>query len=128
MRILKWLGLMLLGLIVIAGVLAVFNWDKLVRLNTVNTLFSEELIVSNFSNMDKAFFNVPVPSKGEVEEWQMEAKTLPDSFESSIGTKNLREWLEESRTTSKKFFFIYLFFIYFVFEKNGPHEQRDRKR
>ena len=100
MKILKWLGFTLLTLLVVVGVLAAFNWEKLVRLNNVNTLFSEELIVSNFSNMDKAFFNVPVPSGGEVEPWEKELKDLPLTFDSAIGTKNLQEWLEESRTTS----------------------------
>jgi len=100
MRVLKWLGASILALVIIAGVLAVIYWDKLVRLNTVNTLFSEELIVSNFSNMDKAFFNVPIRSAGDVEAWEKEARTLPDDFDSSLGSKKLNAWLEETQTTS----------------------------
>ncbi|MDJ0613781.1 MAG: serine hydrolase [Rhizobiaceae bacterium] len=100
MRILKWLGGIVLALVLIGAVLAFFNWEKLVRLNTVNTLFSEELIVSNFSSMDKAFFHVPVPAEGEVEAWEEEPKTLPTSFESAIGTKDMKQWLEETQTTS----------------------------
>ena len=100
MRILIWIGYVLLVLVGLAAILAFFNWDKLVRLNTVNTLFSEELIVSNFSNMDKAFFNVPIPSEGDVEEWVAEPRPLPQTFNSPAGEKNVVEWLEETKTTS----------------------------
>jgi len=100
MKILKWIGYTLLALVLLAAVLAYYNWEKLVRLNSVNTLFSEERIVSNFSNMDKAFYSVPIPARGDVEEWQISAKSLPQTFDSPLGTQNIKQWLEETATTS----------------------------
>lgn len=100
MRILKWLGGIVLVILIAGAVLAVFNWEKLVRLNKVNTLFSEELIVSNFSNMGEAFLNVPIPSRGDVEPWVSDAKSLPETFRSANGEKDLAQWLEETKTTS----------------------------
>lgn len=100
MRLLKWIAYAIIALIVLGAILAFFNWDRLVRLNTVNTLFSEELIVSNFSNMNKAFFNVPVPAEGDVEDWEYTPKPLPETFESRIGEMNTVQWLEETKATS----------------------------
>lgn len=100
MRILKFISAVLLFLIIVGGILAFVFWDKLVRLNAVNTLFSEELIVSNFSNMDKAFFNTSIPSSGDLETWEVALKPLPEKFNSPLGEKNIQNWLQETSTTS----------------------------
>lgn len=100
MKMLKWLGYVIVALVLVGAVLAYLNWDRLVRLNNVNTLFSEDLIVSNFSNIDKVFFNVPVPSAGDVEPWEKETANLPERFNSPVGEKVLVDWLEDSATTS----------------------------
>ena len=57
----KWLfrGLVVSALIMLALVL--WKREELTRLLAVNSLFSEEKIVANFSNMDTAFLHVPVP-------------------------------------------------------------------
>ncbi|MCT4557178.1 MAG: beta-lactamase family protein [Pelagimonas sp.] len=54
-----------LGAAVIAA-LVVWKREELTRLNAVNTLFSEEKIVSNFSNMKQLFVNVPITRTGKV--------------------------------------------------------------
>lgn len=100
MRILKALLLFLVFLVILGGILAFVFWDKLVRLNSVNTLFTEELIVSNFSNMDKAFFNTKIPAGGDVEAWESDAKPLPETFNSPLGEQKVVDWLAETRTTS----------------------------
>ena len=100
MRLLKWIGTIVLVLLVLLAVLAIFNWDRLVKLQAVNTLFSEELIVSNFSNMEKAFYTVPIPAKGDVEPWTEDPKSLPQAFDGPLGKMELAKWLEESKTTS----------------------------
>ncbi|MEM7214245.1 MAG: serine hydrolase [Pseudomonadota bacterium] len=100
MRILKGIGVLLLALIVGAGILAYLNWDKLVRLNAVNTLFSEEKIVVNFSNMRDLFFHTEIPSSGEVIAWEEAPEPLPEAFTAAGSERNLSEWLEESATTS----------------------------
>ncbi|MEL7428444.1 MAG: serine hydrolase [Pseudomonadota bacterium] len=100
MRILKWLGYALFVLVAVIAILAFFNWERLVRLNSVNTLFSAEKIVTNFSNMDDAFYTVPIPSDGDVEAWEEAPLDIPASFDSPLGEKQTEDWLAESRTTS----------------------------
>ena len=100
MRILKWLGYALLALIVLAGILAFFNWERLVRLNAVNTLFSEEKIVGNFSSMRDLFFYTGIPSSGEVVAWEDAPKPLPETFIGAGTERNLADWLEETATTA----------------------------
>ncbi|GHF35899.1 serine hydrolase domain-containing protein [Seohaeicola zhoushanensis] len=57
----KWLGRVLLALLLAAVVVGLWKRDELMRLWAVNSLFSESRIVSNFSHMDKAFLTTPVP-------------------------------------------------------------------
>ncbi|MCW9042437.1 MAG: beta-lactamase family protein [Pseudopelagicola sp.] len=56
----KWLGRVLLLLIVTAAVLYAWKRDEITRLMAVNSLFSEEKIVHNFSHMDTLFHTSPV--------------------------------------------------------------------
>ncbi len=96
MRVLKWFGYLLLLLVVVAA----FNWEKIVRLNAVNTLFSEEKIVSNFSTMNELFLFAEIPSGGEVTAWQTEEKELPETFASGDKKRSLADWQEYSKATS----------------------------
>jgi len=57
----KWLGRILLALVLAALVIGLWKRDEITRLMAVNSLFSEEKIVSNFSNMNAAFLWAPVP-------------------------------------------------------------------
>lgn len=57
----KWLGRALLALILAAVVVGVWKREEITRLLAVNSLFAEEKIVHNFSNMDAAFLSVPLP-------------------------------------------------------------------
>ncbi len=56
----KWLGRILLLLIVTAAVLYIWKREEITRLMAVNSLFSEEKIVHNFSHMDTLFLTTPV--------------------------------------------------------------------
>jgi len=60
-RFLKWFfrGLIIIGLIILC--LALWKREELTRLMAVNSLFSEDKIVMNFSHMDAAFLTVDVP-------------------------------------------------------------------
>lgn len=60
----KWLGRILLALVLAAAVVGVWKRDEITRLWAVNTLFDEEKIVGNFSHMDAAFLTTPV-SRGD---------------------------------------------------------------
>lgn len=60
-RFLKWTfrGLLLLGIVILA--IGLWKREEITRLMAVNSLFSEEKIVNNFSHMDQAFLTVAVP-------------------------------------------------------------------
>lgn len=57
----KRLGRIALALILAAVVVGIWKREEITRLLAVNSLFSEEKIVQNFSNMDAAFLSAPVP-------------------------------------------------------------------
>lgn len=100
MRILKWIGLFVLALVITSGIFAGIYWDRLVRLNAVNTLFAEDRIVGNFSHMDALFFHAPIPASGRRQPWDVAPQNLPESFTSADGERNLAQWLADTRTTS----------------------------
>ena len=57
----KWLGRLLLALVLALVVVGLWKREQITRLLAVNSLFSEEKIVQNFSHMDAAFLSIPVP-------------------------------------------------------------------
>ncbi|WP_171173464.1 serine hydrolase [Ruegeria sp. HKCCD8929] len=57
----KWLGRILLALVLAATVVGVWKRDEIRRLMAVNSLFSEDKIVFNFSNMNAAFLTADLP-------------------------------------------------------------------
>lgn len=61
----KWLGRILLALVLAVVVIGLWKREQITRLLAVNSLFSEEKIVQNFSHMDDAFLTTPVP-RGDV--------------------------------------------------------------
>ncbi|MEM6306077.1 MAG: serine hydrolase [Pseudomonadota bacterium] len=91
--VLKW-GLRLLLLLVVAALaVGLWNREEITRLLAVNSLFSEEKIVNNFSNMDAAFLTTPVArGDGPTSELPFGPKTeLP---------KSVAPWIEERTVTS----------------------------
>lgn len=54
-RLLKFFGYMLLVLLVVAAALGIWKREEITRLLAVNTLFREDRIVANFSNMEALF-------------------------------------------------------------------------
>lgn len=57
----KWLGRLLLALVLAAVVVGLWKREEITRLMAVNSLFAEDRIVENFSTMNAAFLTVPVP-------------------------------------------------------------------
>lgn len=57
----KWLGRVLAALLLAAVVIGIWKREELTRLMAVNSLFSADRIVQNFSHMDRAFLTTPVP-------------------------------------------------------------------
>ena len=85
----KWLGRILI-LLVIAGVaLWVFKREEINRLMAVNSLFSQEKIVNNFSNMNTMFASSPVPrGDGPVSELPVgTALALPADYDDWVKTR-----------------------------------------
>ncbi|SLN25029.1 6-aminohexanoate-dimer hydrolase [Falsiruegeria litorea R37] len=89
----KWLGRILLALILAAAVVGVWKREELTRLLAVNSLFSEENIVNNFSNMDAAFLTVSLPrGNGPTSEL-----TYGPEYDLPTGVD---QWIEERAVTS----------------------------
>lgn len=57
----KWLGRLLLALVLAAVVIGLWKREEITRLLAVNSLFSADKIITNFSHMDAAFLTTPVP-------------------------------------------------------------------
>ncbi|RXV64930.1 6-aminohexanoate hydrolase [Roseovarius sp. A46] len=92
-RILKWTGRVLLALVLAATVVGLWKREEITRLIAVNTLFSEEKIVTNFSGMERAFLTVPVPrGDGPVSD-------LPRGPEMTLPA-DVTDWVETRNVTS----------------------------
>lgn len=91
--VLKWIMRALLALVLAALVIGLWNRDEITRLMAVNTLFDEDRIVGNFSNMDAAFLTRRVPrGDGPVSDLPQGAPlTLPDGAQA---------WIEDRWVTS----------------------------
>ena len=89
----KWLGRVLLVTVLIAVVAGIWKREQIQRLWAVNSLFSADKIVKNFSHMDAAFLSTPVGrGTGEVSPMpQGEAMELPEGAGA---------WIEERAVTS----------------------------
>ncbi|MCK0102334.1 serine hydrolase [Pseudohalocynthiibacter sp. F2068] len=83
----------LLVLLVVLAAAALWKRDEIARLIAVNALFSEEKIVSNFSNMDAAFLTVDVP-RGDGP-----ASLLPKGTPASL-PPGIEDWVKERQVTS----------------------------
>ncbi|UWR23280.1 serine hydrolase [Sulfitobacter sp. S190] len=57
----KWLGRLLLAAVLAIVVIGLWKREEIGRLLAVNSLFAQDRIVENFSNMDAAFLTVAVP-------------------------------------------------------------------
>lgn len=82
------------------------NADKLIRLKNVNSLFREDLIVSNFRNLHAIGFDtVNVSTRGApvaALETVSDALTLPESFTWNGTRFNTEQWLEDHWTTGSE--------------------------
>ncbi|MGC1496833.1 MAG: serine hydrolase [Sulfitobacter sp.] len=89
----KWLGRILLALVLAIVVIGVWKREEITRLLAVNSLFSEDKIVYNFSHMDAAFLSVPVPrGNGPTSELRYGPETeLPDA---------VNDWIKDRTVTA----------------------------
>ena len=87
----KWLGRILLMLVLAAVVFGIWKREELQRVYTVITLFDADRIVDNFSTMETAFLTVPVPrGDGPVTDLpQGAALTKPEGMDAWITDADL---------------------------------------
>ena len=97
---LKWLLRAIVVLALVLGALAAFNYERLIRVSAVLSLFSEDKIVNNFSNMNGPFESVPVPSAGDDEPWETAPSPRAVTYSYNGKIKNVEDWLEQTKTTS----------------------------
>lgn len=91
--ILKWIGRALLALVILVALIGIWKREQVQRLLAVNSLFSEDRIVSNFSNMDTMFLTTRM-SRGDAPISALPigpAAPLPDDIQS---------WIDERAVTS----------------------------
>ena len=89
----KWLGRILLALVLAAVVIGLWKREEITRLMAVNSLFAPEKIVTNFSHMDAAFLSVPV-SRGNGP-----TAELPYGPETSLPPE-VDDWIAERDVTA----------------------------
>ncbi len=99
-KLLKWLAIILIALIVIAALFYVFNRERVTRLLAVTSLFNEENIVSNFSNMQSLFFSAPISNDGDVEPFEIAAAPLPQTFSLDGQEVSTADFLDQTKATS----------------------------
>ena len=89
----KWLGRVLLALVLAAAVVGIWKREEIGRLMVVNSLFDADRIVENFSSMSAAFLNTPVPrGAGPVSDLPRDPDlALPDGTQA---------WIEDRAVTS----------------------------
>lgn len=92
---LKWIGRGLLALVAVVLVLGLVNRDRLERLWRVNTLFDEERIVANFTDMRGMFFAADmVLGDAPVTPLPEAPVGLPKTFSYGGETFVVADWLE----------------------------------
>ncbi|MEO1109210.1 MAG: serine hydrolase [Pseudomonadota bacterium] len=91
--VIKWLLRITLALVLAAIAVGVWKREEIERLMAVNSLFSEEKIVHNFSHMDEAFLTAPLP-RGNGPTWEL---PYGAGFDLPEGTD---EWVDERAVTS----------------------------
>ncbi len=96
----KWFIRILIGIVAILALLIALNFTKIKRLATVNSLFDEDKIVSNFSHMDAAFLHHNLEIGDIPFLWPEEIQPLPETVTIAGNDENLSTLLEELETTA----------------------------
>ena len=89
----KWLGRLLVALILAVVVMGVWKREEIMRLLAVNSLFSEDKIISNFSHMNDAFLSVDVSRRGRA------TTDLPYGPDTTLPAQ-VGKWIEDRDVTA----------------------------
>ena len=93
------IGAVALGTVLFGGAFVAFNWTSIKRLQTVNTLFDEDKIVQNFSNMDKAFLHQQLAASPTPFIFPKTPKPLPENVTINGQERKLEKLLVDLDTT-----------------------------
>ena len=88
------------AIVIVIAATAVFNWSNLVNLHKVITLFDEDKIVHNFTNMNEALPSITVTSSSEPYYFESAQQSLPESFQFKDQTVAVDTFLERTNTTA----------------------------
>lgn len=92
----------MLGALLIAGlaIIALIKAPDISRLMKVNSLFDEDKIVGNFSNMKDLLYSDPLPRAGTEHIWPEDMAPLPQTFSHNGTTYDVQAILDETKTTA----------------------------
>lgn len=99
-RSVKWALGLVLAASVSVGAVGAYNQEKLVRLWNVNSLFDEDRIVSNFSNMRDMFLSAPIRTGKTAFVFPRQIQDLTDDYTFAGQAKSRTRWLERTAATS----------------------------
>ena len=105
----KWiqrLGLAILAVAVVAALAALWKREEITRLLAVNSLFAPDRIVANFSNMDRAFLNVPLSQASGTRLPDGSPVPLPDGTEKWIADRSITSIvvLKDGKVTHESYY------------------------
>ncbi len=92
----------IISIVVILFILVVFNWEKVNRLHAVITLFDQERIVGNFSNMDEVFLTKAISKSKNIYQLSssLKQKPLPLIFNYRGKKLSVDDYLKRRATTA----------------------------
>ena len=93
------IGAVALGLLLFGGAFIAFNWTNIQRLKTVNTLFDEDKIVHNFSNMKSAFLHQQLDASPTPFIFPEDIQPLPETVSINGQERDLEKLLVDLDTT-----------------------------
>ena len=99
-KILKFSSLGILGLCTVVVVIASFNWQESQQLYRTITLFDEDKIVGNFSNMKEITPTLTIEKSGTPHQFDHNLQSLPEHYLYKGQQKSLQDFLTRSSTTA----------------------------
>ena len=91
---------MIISLVVLLTIIALFNLEKIYRLHAIITLFDQDKIVSNFSNMEQATLSLPILKTGKTYQFTQASKDLPKNFTYRNEAVVVNDFLKRRATTA----------------------------
>ncbi|MCK5424785.1 MAG: serine hydrolase [Emcibacter sp.] len=99
-KLLRITGATMFFALMVFAVIVAFNHEQASRLYGTMTLFDEDKIVHNFSNMDEVFLSNQVKRSGPVFTFGSSPNDLPESFDYKGETVETDEFLSRRATTA----------------------------